>query len=213
MSQVCLRLLQHVLWGLFLASGCILLNICFSQANTQSASFKYKVFYHWFLWPAWLSSSMFCKMLQCSLTWVYHAWCPAGCQFLLAQSVALDIVIVDGWVAVMSLEENISLRIVSELTTHLALGNAILLAKSGHQTPSRQQQPWTTLLNISVPVYVGQAYTPWLICYSPHYTPSNRAVQRQNKLILLTWKIISVWLRKDMGMWAQSAYIFLYFAC
>lgn len=112
----------------------------------------------------------------------------------------------------MSLEENISPRIVSELTTHLALGNVILLVKSGHQTPSRQQQPWTTLLNISMPVYVGQAYTPWLICYSPHYTPCNRAVQRQNKSTLPTWKIISVWLRKDMGMSAQSAYIFLYFA-
>lgn len=70
-------------------------------------------------------------------------------------------------VTVISLEEHIFCRIVSELKTHLALGNAILLAKSDHQTSSRQQQAWTTLLNLSVPVSVGQPHLPWLTCYSP----------------------------------------------
>ena len=40
------RLLQCVLGGLFLVSGCILLDFGFSQAVAQCASFESKAFYH-----------------------------------------------------------------------------------------------------------------------------------------------------------------------
>ena len=72
MPPVFLGLLQSVLWGLFLASGCILLDLGFSQAVAQSTSFKIMSF---------ITSScdrlgfllIGSANLQRSLTWVHHA--------------------------------------------------------------------------------------------------------------------------------------------
>lgn len=77
----------------------------------------------------------------------------------------------------MSLEESIFPKMVSELKTCLASGNTILLAKSGHQSPFREQKPWTTLLNLSVR-FRWTSLCAMVNLLLPHHTPQlNRATQ------------------------------------